>query len=77
MLFTEATCGRANHCSVRPTPLLGPLTHEYLTPEIIKGEGHGSVVDWWTFEIFLYKLLFGKTPFKGLGNEETLANVVI
>jgi hypothetical protein len=23
-------------------------THEYLTPEIIRGEGHGSVVDWWT-----------------------------
>jgi serine/threonine protein kinase len=22
-------------------------THEYLAPEIIKGEGHGSAVDWW------------------------------
>ncbi|XP_010244052.1 PREDICTED: serine/threonine-protein kinase D6PKL2-like [Nelumbo nucifera] len=52
-------------------------THEYLAPEIIKGEGHGSAVDWWTFGIFLYELIFGKTPFKGLGNEETLANVVI
>ncbi|KAB2607310.1 serine/threonine-protein kinase D6PK-like [Pyrus ussuriensis x Pyrus communis] len=39
-------------------------THEYLAPEIIKGEGHGSAVDWWTFGIFLYELLFGKTPFK-------------
>ncbi|KAJ4969903.1 hypothetical protein NE237_003002 [Protea cynaroides] len=51
-------------------------THEYLAPEIIKGEGHGSAVDWWTFGIFLYELLFGKTPFKGLANEYTLANVV-
>ncbi|XP_022899483.1 serine/threonine-protein kinase D6PKL1-like [Olea europaea var. sylvestris] len=51
-------------------------THEYLAPEIIKGEGHGSAVDWWTFGIFLYELLYGKTPFKGAGNEETLANVV-
>ena len=42
-------------------------THEYLAPEIIKGEGHGSAVDWWTFGIFLYELLFGKTPFKGTG----------
>ncbi|KAL0397671.1 UNVERIFIED_CONTAM: Serine/threonine-protein kinase D6PKL2 [Sesamum calycinum] len=25
-------------------------THEYLAPEIIKGEGHGSAVDWWTFD---------------------------
>lgn len=51
-------------------------THEYLAPEIIKGEGHGSAVDWWTFGIFLYELLFGKTPFKGPGNRATLFNVV-
>lgn len=51
-------------------------THEYLAPEIIKGEGHGSAVDWWTFGIFLYELLYGRTPFKGSGNEDTLANVV-
>ncbi|KAK4386890.1 Serine/threonine-protein kinase D6PKL2 [Sesamum angolense] len=51
-------------------------THEYLAPEIIKGEGHGSAVDWWTFGIFLYELLFGKTPFKGSGNRATLLNVV-
>ncbi|KAL5574852.1 hypothetical protein UlMin_016551 [Ulmus minor] len=51
-------------------------THEYLAPEIIKGDGHGSAVDWWTFGIFLYELLFGKTPFKGSGNRQTLFNVV-
>ncbi|KAL3637545.1 Serine/threonine-protein kinase d6pkl2 [Castilleja foliolosa] len=51
-------------------------THEYLAPEIVKGEGHGSAVDWWTLGIFLYELLFGKTPFKGSGNRATLFNVV-
>ncbi|CAL9147718.1 unnamed protein product [Musa hybrid cultivar] len=51
-------------------------THEYLAPEIIRGDGHGSAVDWWTFGILLYELLFGITPFRGPGNEETLANVV-
>ncbi|XP_074309313.1 serine/threonine-protein kinase D6PKL1-like [Silene latifolia] len=51
-------------------------THEYLAPEIIKGEGHGSAVDWWTLGIFIYELLFGKTPFKGQGNRATLFNVV-
>lgn len=40
------------------------------------GDGHGSAVDWWTFGIFLYELLFGKTPFKGSGNRATLFNVV-
>ncbi|XP_044473705.1 serine/threonine-protein kinase KIPK2-like [Mangifera indica] len=52
-------------------------THEYLAPEIIKGEGHGAAVDWWTYGILLYELLYGKTPFKGSGNEETIANVVL
>ncbi|KAJ6851444.1 serine/threonine-protein kinase D6PKL2-like [Iris pallida] len=51
-------------------------THEYLAPEIIRGEGHGSAVDWWTFGIFLHELLYGRTPFKGSGNRATLFNVV-
>ena len=58
----------------RSTSFVG--THEYLAPEIIRGDGHGSAVDWWTFGIFLYELLYGRTPFKGPGNDETLANVI-
>ncbi|ESQ27192.1 hypothetical protein EUTSA_v10019858mg [Eutrema salsugineum] len=51
-------------------------THEYLAPEIIRGEGHGSAVDWWTLGIFIYELLYGSTPFKGQGNRATLNNVI-
>ncbi|KAL9229403.1 hypothetical protein vseg_004871 [Gypsophila vaccaria] len=65
----------AEPTSARSNSFVG--THEYLAPEIIKGEGHGSAVDWWTYGIFLYELLYGRTPFKGAGNEETLANVVL
>ncbi|KAJ6808596.1 serine/threonine-protein kinase D6PKL1-like [Iris pallida] len=64
----------AEPTSARSMSFVG--THEYLAPEIIKGEGHGSAVDWWTFGIFLYELLFGRTPFKGAGNRATLFNVV-
>lgn len=60
--------------SARSNSFVG--THEYLAPEIIKGEGHGSPVDWWTLGILLYELLYGRTPFKGTGNEDTLVNVV-
>ncbi|GFY87228.1 D6 protein kinase [Actinidia rufa] len=64
----------AEPTSARSMSFVG--THEYLAPEIIKGEGHGSAVDWWMFGIFLYELLFGKTPFKGAGNRATLFNVI-
>ncbi|XP_017226380.1 serine/threonine-protein kinase AGC1-7 [Daucus carota subsp. sativus] len=64
----------AEPTNVRSMSFVG--THEYLAPEIIRGEGHGSAVDWWTFGIFLYELLHGMTPFKGSGNRATLFNVV-
>ncbi|CAH2060821.1 unnamed protein product [Thlaspi arvense] len=51
-------------------------THEYLAPEVISGQGHGSAVDWWTFGILLYEMIFGKTPFKGENNERTLLNIL-
>ncbi|KAG7021258.1 Protein kinase PINOID 2, partial [Cucurbita argyrosperma subsp. argyrosperma] len=51
-------------------------THEYLAPEVISGQGHGSAVDWWTLGIFLYEMLYGKTPFKGENNEKTLMNIL-
>ncbi|KAK9101938.1 hypothetical protein Sjap_019192 [Stephania japonica] len=51
-------------------------THEYLAPEVISGLGHGSAVDWWTFGVFLYEMLFGVTPFKGENNEKTLTNII-
>ncbi|XP_021912442.1 serine/threonine-protein kinase AGC1-5-like [Carica papaya] len=51
-------------------------THEYLAPEIVSGEGHGNAVDWWTLGIFIFEMLYGTTPFKGVDHELTLANIV-
>lgn len=51
-------------------------THEYLAPEIVSGEGHGSPVDWWTLGIFIFEMLYGYTPFRGHDHELTLANIV-
>ncbi|KAK4772353.1 hypothetical protein SAY86_014128 [Trapa natans] len=51
-------------------------THEYLAPEVISGQGHGSAVDWWTLGVFIYEMLYGGTPFKGENNERTLVNIL-
>lgn len=32
-------------------------TEEYIAPEVIKGFGHTSAVDWWTFGILLFEFL--------------------
>ncbi|KAF9610439.1 hypothetical protein IFM89_022403 [Coptis chinensis] len=51
-------------------------THEYLAPELVNGNGHGNGVDWWAFGVFIYELLYGRTPFKGESKECTLRNIV-
>ncbi|KAL9653028.1 hypothetical protein ABK040_015543 [Willaertia magna] len=51
-------------------------TAEYLSPEIIAGCGHTSTVDWWTFGILMYEMLFGTTPFKGTSNKETFDHIL-
>ncbi|KAJ0250484.1 Serine/threonine-protein kinase WAG1 [Hirschfeldia incana] len=50
-------------------------THEYLAPELVAGNGHGSGVDWWAFGIFLYEMLHGATPFRGETKEQTLRKI--
>ncbi|XP_023753034.1 serine/threonine-protein kinase D6PKL2 [Lactuca sativa] len=64
----------AEPVDVRSMSFVG--THEYLAPEIVSGEGHGSAVDWWTLGIFMFELFYGVTPFRGMDNELTLANIV-
>ncbi|KAK6929102.1 Protein kinase domain [Dillenia turbinata] len=64
----------AEPLDVRSMSFIG--SHEYLAPEIISGEGHGNVVDWWTLGIFIFELFYGVTPFRGLDNDLTLANTV-
>lgn len=74
----STTCGSleiiAEPIEIRSMSFVG--THEYLAPEIVSGEGHGNAVDWWMLGVFMYELLYGITPFKGLDHELTLANIV-
>eukprot|EP01025_Chloroclados_australasicus_P036659 TRINITY_DN3735_c1_g1_i3.p1 TRINITY_DN3735_c1_g1~~TRINITY_DN3735_c1_g1_i3.p1 ORF type:complete len:703 (-),score=87.15 TRINITY_DN3735_c1_g1_i3:1551-3659(-) len=51
-------------------------TEEYLAPEIIRGEGHGAPVDWWSFGILIHELTYGYSPFRGNSQEETFNNIL-
>jgi len=38
-------------------------TPEYLAPEVLRGEGHGTAVDWWSLGTLMYEMLTGLPPF--------------
>ncbi|KAF8010661.1 hypothetical protein BT93_J1345 [Corymbia citriodora subsp. variegata] len=51
-------------------------TEEYIAPEIIRGAGHTSAVDWWALGILLYEMLYGHTPFRGKTRQKTFTNIL-
>ncbi|KAA8514868.1 hypothetical protein F0562_018047 [Nyssa sinensis] len=51
-------------------------THEYVSPEVAGGRSHGNAVDWWALGVFIYEMIYGRTPFSGENNETTLRNIV-
>ncbi|KAI9022219.1 kinase-like domain-containing protein [Phycomyces nitens] len=51
-------------------------TEEYIAPEVIKGCGHTSAVDWWTLGILIFEMLYGTTPFKGANRNETFSRIM-
>jgi protein-serine/threonine kinase len=50
-------------------------TEEYLAPEVIVGKGYGASVDWWTFGILMYEMLYGVTPFRGKSRADTFHRI--
>lgn len=51
-------------------------TEEYVSPEVVRGEGHEFAVDWWALGILAYEMLYGRTPFKGKNRKETFRNIL-
>lgn len=51
-------------------------TAEYIAPEVIKGFGQSSSVDFWTFGILMYEMLFGTTPYRGKSQDDTFEHIL-
>ncbi|XP_010466291.1 PREDICTED: serine/threonine-protein kinase UCNL-like [Camelina sativa] len=52
-------------------------TDEYVSPEVIRGDGHDFAVDWWALGVLTYEMMYGETPFKGKSKKETFRNVLM
>eukprot|EP01022_Parablepharisma_sp_SALTPOND_P028398 TRINITY_DN70906_c0_g1_i1.p1 TRINITY_DN70906_c0_g1~~TRINITY_DN70906_c0_g1_i1.p1 ORF type:complete len:774 (+),score=121.79 TRINITY_DN70906_c0_g1_i1:6250-8571(+) len=51
-------------------------TPDYLSPEMIKKEGHDQHVDLWNLGVLLFELLTGRPPFQGSDQKELFANIL-
>lgn len=51
-------------------------TEEYVSPEVVLGNGHDFAVDWWSLGVLLYEMLYGTTPFKGSNRKETFYRIL-
>ncbi|GKA89855.1 serine/threonine-protein kinase UCN-like protein [Tanacetum coccineum] len=51
-------------------------TEEYLSPEMVRGDGHEFGVDWWAVGILAYEMLYGTTPFRGKNRKDTYGRII-
>mmetsp|Transcript_25638 Transcript_25638/g.64629 ORF Transcript_25638/g.64629 Transcript_25638/m.64629 type:complete len:522 (+) Transcript_25638:64-1629(+) len=72
-LLGSRASGGTGHIVIDTNSFVG--TEEYIAPEVIKGSGQSSAVDWWTFGILIYEMAYGFTPFKGDTQHATFSNI--
>jgi len=46
-------------------------TPDYLSPEMIRGDGHNESIDMWQMGVLLYEMTIGKSPFGASSQEQT------
>jgi len=48
---------------------------DYMSPEVLRKEGYGEEVDWWSLGIIFFEMLLGLPPFSGNSPEEVFQNI--
>ena len=51
-------------------------TREYQAPEMLKKKGYSYSVDWWSYGILLYEMIFGFVPFSSENKMELFKMII-
>uniref|UniRef100_A0A803NIR0 non-specific serine/threonine protein kinase n=2 Tax=Cannabis sativa TaxID=3483 RepID=A0A803NIR0_CANSA len=41
-----------------------------------KDDPHGNAVDWWAYGVFIYEMIYGRTPFLAQSRKRIISNIV-
>ena len=50
-------------------------TPDYIAPEIIRGDSHGKMVDWWSLGVMIYEFLCSVPPFNDQSVDKVFENI--
>ena len=50
-------------------------TVDYLAPEVVKKEPYTQMVDWWSYGILIYEMIYNETPFHDENRLKTFINI--
>lgn len=51
-------------------------TWEYLAPEVFSENMYSGAIDWWSFGVLIYEMLYGISPFHGKNGDDIKQNII-
>jgi protein-serine/threonine kinase len=47
-----------------------------MAPEIVSGKTYGPMIDWWSYGILIYEMIYGISPFEGKNTYDTFHLII-